>query len=47
MQRKGIVVEVPSSIETIQAAKSYSALFENLVQALRKSAQELKENVKS
>jgi ABC-type Zn uptake system ZnuABC Zn-binding protein ZnuA len=42
-----IVIEVPSSIEQIQGAKSYRALFENLVQALLKSAQELKANVKS
>jgi ABC-type Zn uptake system ZnuABC Zn-binding protein ZnuA len=41
------VIEVSSSIETIPGAKSYSALFDNLVQALLKSAQELKSNVKS
>jgi ABC-type Zn uptake system ZnuABC Zn-binding protein ZnuA len=41
------VLEVSSSIETIQGAKSYSALFENLVQALLRSAEELKANVKS
>lgn len=36
------VIEISSSIETIQGAKSHTALFENLVQALLKSAQGLK-----
>jgi ABC-type Zn uptake system ZnuABC Zn-binding protein ZnuA len=32
------VIEVPSSIETIQGASSYSALFDNLVRALQSQA---------
>jgi ABC-type Zn uptake system ZnuABC Zn-binding protein ZnuA len=41
------VIKVASSIESIQGAKAYSALFENLVKALLKCAEELKANVKS
>jgi len=35
------VLEIPSCIETIPGAKTYSALFENLIQALLKNSQEL------
>jgi hypothetical protein len=33
-----VVIEVASSVEHIPGTKSYSALFENLVQSLLKSA---------
>ena len=34
------VIEVPSSIEKIPGAQTYSALFENMIRALLKGAQE-------
>jgi hypothetical protein len=40
-QEKGLkVVEVPSSIEFIPGAKSYSALFDNLLKGLQEAAGE-------